>query len=112
MDFNLFSKMRFEGSRVLITGASKGLGAYCAQSLAGLGAKLLLVARTVDSLEKIRSSCKNSDIHKILAADLTDPVASAEKVAHEISLLGGIDIVIHAAGGGFGLKDPLLGYQD
>jgi NAD(P)-dependent dehydrogenase (short-subunit alcohol dehydrogenase family) len=46
---------RFEG--IVISGASRGLGAALARSLAGPGVRMLLVARSAEALEKVAAEC-------------------------------------------------------
>ena len=41
-----------EGKTALVTGASRGIGSYIAHDLAKKGMNLILVARTVDAMEK------------------------------------------------------------
>lgn len=48
----------FRGKNVLITGASRGLGAQLAIELAFLGANLTLHARKIEHLEKTRAACQ------------------------------------------------------
>ena len=43
----------FDKKKILITGASYGLGAVVAQELGELGAELILTARSKDKLEKV-----------------------------------------------------------
>ena len=45
----------FKDKRVLVTGASKGLGWVCANILAGLGARLVCSGRNTDRLEKLKN---------------------------------------------------------
>ena len=44
------------GKKILITGASKGLGLVCAKLLDKEGAHLVLMARSINKLEEIRKS--------------------------------------------------------
>ncbi len=101
----------FTGKRMLITGASKGLGAVAALHFATLGARLVLIARHGEKLEEVRSRCQNSEQHLCLAADLTVGSERMEAItkAQEFFGEGGdIEVVLHVAGGGLGLRDPLL----
>ncbi len=102
----------FEGKRILLTGASKGLGAVTAKAFADNGAKMVITARSADLLDKLKNSLHNPDQHLAFVADLTQPNKSKELVKESERHLGGIDVVIHCAGGGLGLKDPLLSLQD
>lgn len=94
--------------RILITGASKGLGAATAKAFAERGARLVLVARSQDKLESICRSCTDHQRHSIIAADLLQPKEIEVAVEHAYRFLGGIDVVLHAVGGGLGMKDTLL----
>lgn len=98
--------------KVLITGASRGLGAVCARAFAQGGARLALMARSQDDLEQVRTSCARPADHLALAVDLTDGKSLAENLHEAARFLGEIDAVLHVAGGGLGLREPLLSSQD
>lgn len=100
------------GKRILITGASQGLGAVCALHFAALGAKLVLMARQQEKLEQVRSQCPNSSQHHNIAIDLTDFKELPQAIAAAQQFLGEIEVVLHVAGGGLGLRDPLLSADD
>ncbi len=51
---------RLEGRIVLVTGASRGLGAAVAAACAGEGAKLVLVGRTRGALEEVDDACRRA----------------------------------------------------
>ncbi len=104
--------MDLKGKKVIITGASKGLGEVCAYTLAKEGAQLVLSARTFEKLEEVRKKCKNPEIHLSLAADLTNPLSIKDFVNKAKDFLKDIDIVLHIAGGGLGLRDPFLSSSD
>ena len=59
------------GTRVLITGASRGLGRSIAEAFAWRGATLGLVARTESELHALVDELPDAD-HKILIADVSD----------------------------------------
>lgn len=48
---------RFDGSNILITGASSGIGAALAAEFASRGANLFLAARNASRLEEVRARC-------------------------------------------------------
>lgn len=101
-----------KAKRILITGASKGLGCVCAQALAKEGACLVLMARTAQKLEEIRKSCKNSGQHLSIALDLTDKQQLQKGLKKAKDFLGEIDVILHVVGGGLGLRNALLGWDD
>jgi 3-oxoacyl-[acyl-carrier protein] reductase len=98
----------FKDKRILITGASKGLGWICANVLAGLGARLVCSGRNEESLEELKESFSSPGQHMVFAGDLVDPEIVGELVAKGREFLGGIEIVLHVLGGGYGFRDPLL----
>ena len=81
---------------ILITGASSGLGEAMARLFAPLGAKLVLGARRLDRLEKIKDEAQG-DI-RIQACDVTkaDDVNALVKLA--LDEFGRIDVLINNAG--------------
>ena len=83
---------------VLITGASRGLGAALARELARQGAKVALVARGLGALEEVVGAIRaeGGEAHAI-AADVgskDDVYAIAGAAA---SLVGDVDLVVHNA---------------
>jgi len=59
-------------------------------------------------LEELRQAFADSDSHRIFAGDLTHPEVCRDLVSQAIDFLGGLDVIIHVAGGGYGFRDPLL----
>lgn len=104
--------LNLENKNIIITGASKGLGAICAKCLADHNARLVLMARTWDKLEEVRLSCKNPEKHLSLSLDLTDKTALHESLITAMEFLGEVDVVLHVVGGGLGLREPLLSSED
>jgi 3-oxoacyl-[acyl-carrier protein] reductase len=70
-------------SRILITGATRGLGRAIAQQLWQSGASLALVARSASALDQLRAEWQAEGSPRLwtLAADLADPAAPAHIAA-------------------------------
>lgn len=90
--------MNIKDKIIWITGSSSGIGAAMAQQYSQMGAHLILSARNVKALEKVRSSCLNPDKIKTLQLDLVDSEGVNGKVETAIDLFGRIDILINNAG--------------
>jgi uncharacterized protein len=93
--------MSAERPRALVTGASSGLGVSFARQLAGAGNDLVLVARSVEPMERLGDEL--ADAHgvraEVLPADLADR-AQLDSVAGRIRS-GDVDTVVNNAGFGF-----------
>lgn len=100
------------GKRVIVTGASQGLGAVTARALAKEGARLVLFARSPDRLDEVRASCHEPDKHLAVAVDFMNRPDLEKSIHRAMSFLGGVDIVLHVAGGGLGIKQELFGCED
>lgn len=89
------------GKRILLTGASSGLGEALARALAKHQPKLLLTARREQSLSTLSTDLKSQgcDSH-FIAGDLTEPQTRSKLVAFCQQQFGGIDILINNAGVG------------
>lgn len=97
MDLGLHS------SRVLITGASRGLGFAVADTLASEGASVGLVARGADGLAAAaRHLARHGVPITTFAADVMD-IPSLERAVNDIAAeLGGLDCLVANAGGTIG----------
>ena len=96
---------RLNGKRVLITGASSGVGLATAQLFVSEGASVGLIARRADVLSEIVNSL--GDSARAYPADVSDDEQVAGAVSSMINELGGIDIAVNSAGidGPASLKD-------
>jgi NAD(P)-dependent dehydrogenase (short-subunit alcohol dehydrogenase family) len=81
--------------KVLITGGSKGIGLACARAFVAEGARVALVSRSKDNLEKAKSGLRDA---YIIAADLVDAAAAAAMVERVEKEFGPIDILVNSAG--------------
>ena len=89
------------GKTVLITGASFGIGENLALLLAKTGAHLILVARTAEKLEAIKSEIErinNNAKVTVFAADLTKDEDIETLIANLRKLPNGIDVFVSNAG--------------
>ena len=96
----------------LITGASRGLGAIVSRALAEKGFTLIMVSRNLDDLESVKNKLKSPEKHRVCAVDLCNLRSIEEKLTSIDLPIGKVEVVIHAAGGGIGLKDSLLSVDD
>jgi short-subunit dehydrogenase len=91
--------MQISGSRVLVTGASSGIGAALARTLASRGATVGLVARREERLAEVLDECRRSSPgSRMWVADLAD-TELAERVALEAwDSFGHLDALVNNAG--------------
>jgi NAD(P)-dependent dehydrogenase (short-subunit alcohol dehydrogenase family) len=86
------------GRRVLITGASRGIGRALAVGLAGHGATVFCVARSEDGLRETREAVAAAGgSAETLSADLRGAEGQQRAVDEMARRLGGIDILINNA---------------
>ena len=65
--------MSLEGKRILITGASSGIGRACSIMAADLGASVVLTARRRDALDVTLRRMEGPDRHQIVDGDIASP---------------------------------------
>ncbi len=87
------------GRVAFITGASSGLGAQFARTLAQAGAAVVLASRRVDRLKELRATidAEGGDAH-VLELDVTDHASIKSAVAHAETEVGSIDILVNNSG--------------
>lgn len=89
------------GKRVVITGASSGIGAATAVAFAEAGARVVLGARGREGLDDVASRCVAAGgSATVRPVDCTDPSAVAAFAAEAHDLLGGIDLWFSCEGVG------------
>ena len=82
---------------IIVTGASMGIGLATARLLAGKGAKVALVARSKETLEKLAEELPESFA---VAADLSDPEEAERMIGEVKNRYGRIDALVNNAGRG------------
>jgi NAD(P)-dependent dehydrogenase (short-subunit alcohol dehydrogenase family) len=87
------------GRVAFITGASSGLGAQFAQTLARAGAAVVLASRRMELLKDLRAriEAEGGDAH-VVELDVTDHDSIKSAVAHAETEVGSIDILINNSG--------------
>jgi NAD(P)-dependent dehydrogenase (short-subunit alcohol dehydrogenase family) len=92
-------RQALEGRRVLVTGASSGVGEALALLLGRYGARVLLVARRADRLAGVAAAvtAAGGEAHAV-AADLSDLADCDRVVAYALEALGGVDVLVNNAG--------------
>ena len=91
--------MSIEGRRIVVTGASSGLGAYAVRHLVGLGAHVLAAARRIDRLEHLADDLAGTRGRVVpFGADVTVDADARAMVAAAVDAFGGIDVLVNNAG--------------
>lgn len=87
------------GRIALVTGASSGLGAQFARTLARAGAAVVLASRRVEKLKDLRARIEGEggDAH-VVELDVTDLGSIKAAVAHAETEMGSIDILVNNSG--------------
>src|SRR6201996_4852824 len=88
--------LHLRGKRVLITGASKGIGAAAAESFAEEGAHLLLAARNGEQLKAVADRLRSA--HQIDAATIVTDLRKPEDITRLVKEAADIDILVNNAG--------------
>lgn len=92
-----------QGKRVLVSGASAGIGLSIAELFAREGAAVAICGRSSTTLDAARERIAEAggavDAREV---DMADPAAVESWVSDAAAALGGIDVVVHNASGGGG----------
>jgi hypothetical protein len=101
-------------TRVLLTGASSGIGRELARELAARGDRLAVAARRRDRLESLADEVAGTGRERpvVLEADLARRGAAAALAEEAVAALGGVDVLVNNAGGGVGGQIATVGDRD
>ena len=104
-------QISFTGRRVLVAGASRGIGRSIALAFAAAGANLSICARGAQGLSQAADElCElGATVHQS-PVDLADGAAVSSWVAAAADALGGIDVLVNNASG-FGRSDDEAGWR-
>lgn len=84
--------------RWLITGSSRGIGRALAKAVLEAGHQLVATARDPSTLDDLKR--RHGDAVRLVALDVTDPVAATRAVATALEDFGGLDVLANVAGYG------------
>ncbi len=89
------SQFDLAGRRALVTGGARGLGAGMAQALTAAGARVMIADVLKDVGEQTAAGLDGGGFVEL---DVTDDAAWERAVAHTVSELGGLDVLVNNAG--------------
>ncbi|XP_051553392.1 hydroxysteroid 11-beta-dehydrogenase 1-like protein [Myxocyprinus asiaticus] len=83
-------------ARVLVTGASKGIGEQMAYHYAQFGAQIVITARREDHLKKVAEKCVKLGAQRVMyvTGDMSDPADPTRVIKHAVDKLGGLDYLV------------------
>ncbi|QCK86446.1 SDR family oxidoreductase [Phreatobacter aquaticus] len=97
--------IRFDGRKVIVAGAARGIGQAIARSLAADGAEVFACDLMVEALEPLAGPVEGGGSIRPLAVDVTDEAS----IARVVEATGGrADILVYVAGGVRGQKPKPL----
>lgn len=90
---------RLDGARMLITGASQGIGRALAEAAARRGVKVLAAARSAEALAELAAKVRSlGGIIETVVADVTDADGRRRMVEAADRAFGGLDMLVNNAG--------------
>ncbi len=94
-------RRELRGARILLTGASSGIGRCLAEQAAQAGARLALAARSAEPLQKLAHSLTASGAEAIaVPGDVTHEADRQQMLSAVVQRFGGLDVLINNAGVG------------
>ncbi len=84
---------------ILLTGAAGGIGSALARLLAGKGARLALMSRNVQNLNRLRAELDDSAL--VVAGDVGDEKSAEKAVKDTVSHFKRLDVLINNAGSAY-----------
>src|SRR3989442_15590105 len=94
------TSLDLKGTKVLLTGASSGVGRALAKRVADRGARLAIAARREDLLEGLADEVERAGATRpvVLPTDLSRPGEAARLAGRALGELGDVDVLVNNAG--------------
>src|SRR5262249_55711849 len=102
--------MELSGKTALITGGGRGIGRACALALAGVGANVIVAARTMAQVESVAAECEKTGVRALAVTMDVASAESIEKAFARINEWGACDILVNNAG--MAASAPLIKCSD
>jgi len=96
--------MRLKDKVAIVTGASSEIGASILKRLVEEGAKVVLLGRNLNSLEKARSEVTDKDATVAISCDVTNESQVIQTMSQILNNFGKVDILVNSAGT---INDPI-----
>ena len=94
--------VKLDGKVAVVTGASKGIGKAIASAFAAAGAKVVLAARTRETLEQVAADLRESGAEAMaVPTDVTDAAAVQRLIEKTLEVYERVDILVNNAGVGY-----------
>lgn len=92
-------RFSIEGKKAIITGGNRGLGKGVVEGFLAEGAEVVVMARSTEAQEQVRSYCARGWKAHFVVVDLSDRKGRANSFDEAVAVLGGrLDILINIAG--------------
>jgi NAD(P)-dependent dehydrogenase (short-subunit alcohol dehydrogenase family) len=85
---------RLDGRRIIVTGGASGMGEAMVRAFPGLGANVV----SLDVSEEVGAGIAKEAGARFVTADVSDPGSVDDAFTQAVGELGGLDVLIHAAG--------------
>jgi len=94
-------RRELRGARILLTGASSGIGRCLAEQMAQAGARLVLAARSAEALHKLAQSLTAHGAEAVaVPGDVTNEADRQHMLSAAVERFGGLDVLLNNAGVG------------
>ena len=104
-------EISFKGKKVVVGGASRGIGRSIALAFAAAGADVAICARGPEGVRAVEAELRQHGTNIVgMACDLGDEAQVTRYVNDAAKALGGIDVLVNNASG-IGMKDDESGWQ-